>query len=304
MSAASSLAQMMKPAEDQNIAMCTIADFFTGGKQPDAFQAPHALQYFPESIKLNRSVDYATKKPLGGSHPIYQWVVGGERSLSFEAVFTAEVDEWKSPAQQAAGSSSTNSAEQIAQDVGDYLKNPLTAGAAALFGNKNYGMNHINVAAGVSWLMSKTYPSYAAHNGIVKPPPVLEIYLPNAGIATYIKGMELADVFYCIMTRCSVNYTSFFRSGAPRIAEVSMDFDETIQVGSQWGFVSKESFAYNDATLKIAQSILGGSYSPPEFTLKKVGGYVKRDTNWPPETKSAPAYQVSARPSFDPSATA
>src|SRR6185312_15890547 len=218
MSLVKSLAQMTQASEDQNIAMCTIANFVEPGSAPaNAFDKGLATQYFPESIKLSRSTDYATKKPIGGSHPIYQWIHGGERSLSFDVVFTAEVDEWKN--QQDTGLLA--SVESVGQAVGNYIKNPLTAAVSALRGKQDYGPNHVDVAAGVAWLMSKTYPSYS-RTGRASPPPKLELYLPNSGITTYVKGVALADTFFCIMTRCSVNYSSFFRSGAPRIAEVSM----------------------------------------------------------------------------------
>jgi len=275
MSLVKSLAQMTQAAEDTNVAMCSIANFIEPGADPnDPFDKAQAMQYFPESIKISRSTDYASKKPIGGSHPVYQWIHGGERTLSFDAVFTAEVDLWK---QEDTGLIA--SAEAVGQAVGNFLKNPLSAGAAALRGKPDYGPNHVDVAAGVSWLMSKTYPSYSK-TGRASPPPKLEIYLPNSGVATYIKGVQLADTFFCIMTRCSVNYTAFFRSGAPRIAEVSMDFDEIIQVGSQWGFVPRQSFAYNAATLKKANDL-----GIKAQTMKT--GYTKNDPNFPPKPRQA-----------------
>ena len=48
------------------------------------------LQYFPESISDSRSANYEAKDIPGSSHPIYQWVSSGERTLSFTAVFTQE----------------------------------------------------------------------------------------------------------------------------------------------------------------------------------------------------------------------
>src|SRR3990172_6961093 len=64
----------------------------TGGTPSDGFEDTRArLQYFPESLSDSRAVNYETKEIPGGSHPLYQWVAGGERQLSFTAVFTQEI---------------------------------------------------------------------------------------------------------------------------------------------------------------------------------------------------------------------
>lgn len=239
---------MTKPNEDTKIAQFSIYDYIEAGADPAlSFYAGLALQYYPESISVGRGVDYATKKPIGGSHPLYQWVHGSERTLSVDSIFTAEVDLWKGGAPDA-----ISDVEKLATSVSNFLKNPITAAINATRGSQtvDYGQNHVDVASAVAWLQSKTYPLYDKSKISVKPPPKLALYLPNSGIQTFIEGLPLDDTFFCVMTRCDVRYTAFFRSGAPRIAEVSLTFDEIVQVGQKWGFVSRDSFVYNKDVAK------------------------------------------------------
>lgn len=49
-----------------------------------------AFQYFPEKVQDSKGAEYAQKTIPGGSHPIYTFISGGERSISLEAIFTNE----------------------------------------------------------------------------------------------------------------------------------------------------------------------------------------------------------------------
>ncbi len=48
------------------------------------------FQFFPESLSDTQSAIYDTTQIPGGSHPIYQWVAGGARTITFTAQFTSE----------------------------------------------------------------------------------------------------------------------------------------------------------------------------------------------------------------------
>lgn len=246
MSLIKSLASVSKPSEDQNIAQLAIYDVVDAGSDPSKnLQNGMALQYFPESISFDRNAEYASKKPIGGSHPLYQWIHGSERTLSFDVVFTAEQDVWAQ-----GNPDPISSIEDMAQSVSNFLKNPVSSAInMARGGTTPPNKNHVDIPSALQWIQSKTYPLYQAGRS-VKPPPKLAIHIPNAGIQTYANGTILNDVFYGIMTRCSVKLVSFFKSGAPRIAEASLSFEEIVQIGKNWGFVSRDSFVYNQATQK------------------------------------------------------
>lgn len=48
------------------------------------------FQYFPETVTDSQPVDYEKVRVPGASHPLYQWVSGGPRVISFRAIFTSE----------------------------------------------------------------------------------------------------------------------------------------------------------------------------------------------------------------------
>lgn len=261
MSILKSLSSMVQPTEDTKSAEFSIFDVIEAG---DASQNLNgfSLQYYPESISMDRGVEYAAKHPIGGSHPLYQWIHGAERVLSFDTVFTAEVDLWKN-----SEATPVSTVEDIGNKIGSFLKNPLTSALSVGRSNDN-GKTTVDVASAVAWLMSKTYPLYDK-NKSVKPPPKLALYIPNSGIQTYINGIPIDDTFYCLMTRCSPKYVSFFRSGAPRIVEVGLSFVETVQVGNKWGFVSRDTFVYTSG--KNERNTSG--IKVPKIGYKKVANY-------------------------------
>ena len=48
------------------------------------------FQYFPESLSDSQPVNYQKIEIPGASHPLYQWINGGARTISFRATFTSE----------------------------------------------------------------------------------------------------------------------------------------------------------------------------------------------------------------------
>ena len=248
MSLIKSLSQMTKPSEDQNIAEFAIYDVVPAGTLGAGLANGLKLQYYPESISIDRATEYAKKHPIGGSHVLYQWIHGSERTLSIDAVFTAETDDW-----QINTPSPLSSVEQIANAVGNFAKNPISAGINILRGGgQPPNKNHVDVPSACLWLQSKTYPLYGSKSKSVQPPPKLALHMPNSAIKTFIGHQVLQDIFYCVMTRCSIKLTSFFKSGAPRIAEISLSFEEIIQIGNNWSYVSRDSFVYNQGSQAAA----------------------------------------------------
>jgi hypothetical protein len=187
-----------------------------------------AFQYYPETISDSRGVSYSTKDVIGGSHPIYQWTHGSERIISFSAIFATDYTHVTTVGN---GLSTVNSALDI-------LKNSVNAIGSALLGAK-VDPELVNVSAAISWLRSKTYPDYPKGQ-VMSAPPRLILYLPGSGISSYV-GPYHTDSIPCLIRSCNVEYEAFFNNGAPRIAVVSLEFAETIQVGQSWGFVSQSN---------------------------------------------------------------
>lgn len=184
------------------------------------------FQYYPETIHDNRGVNYTTKEFIGGSHPIYQWVHGSERTISFDCILTADYTK-----------NGDNGLGTIV-GVANVLKNPLSGAVRAiknLFGGTD--VNSLPIDQYIAWFRSKTYPKYNGTNP-VSPPPKMLLWLDGSGIVSSIGGY-LQDVIPVIMKSCNVTYNSFFRTGEPRMATVALEFAETIQIGDAWQSVNR-----------------------------------------------------------------
>ena len=49
------------------------------------------FQYWPETLQDTRQSEWNPRNIPGGSHPIYQWTHGGERTLTFTSVFATSI---------------------------------------------------------------------------------------------------------------------------------------------------------------------------------------------------------------------
>lgn len=177
-----------------------------------------AFQYFPERITDSKAANYASKDIPGGSHPIYTFVSGGERSLTFDAVFCND-------------------------DSGEGNPSGILGAAAALFGlgggsgssiKNNSRKDVVDINAAVNWLRAYTYPFYDGQ-GIAYPPPLAVLHLPGTGI---VSADGIKDSFVGIITTVSITYEAFHRSGRPRIVVASVEFREVVNVGPRWKFTN------------------------------------------------------------------
>lgn len=209
------------------------------------------FQYFPENIQDSKGVNYASKNIPGGSHPLYQFINGADRTISFTAIFTS--DENPAPAEV------LSALERGVQSAQSFLSQSVSP--------SNRGSKHtVPVNSAVIWLRSFMYPRFTNLSNTEKfsapkAPRVCRIYLPNSGIHGSTDAGQLAvDSINCIMTQCDVVYESFYRNGTQRITTVNLTFNETIQTGSSnWKFSDGASF---DRAWIQGSSIKGASVEP------------------------------------------
>jgi hypothetical protein len=278
MSVFSSVSSALGTKQDNRVSAVSLLEIAADGSlDTDSMQS---FQYFPETITDSRSVNWIEKNVVGGSHPIYQWTYGSARTIGFEAVFTNEIapTPFNLPPNSSVASSieslGTVAGSVAKNPLGTTLalakgSNPsyysvnipaaiawLRALTYPLYGppqsvstaNKRSAPRGQGTTASVTGL-SGSRPSGGptvgnssknAGNIIANAPPKLLLVMPNSGIASLAYG-NLVDSIPCIMTSCNVTYESFFRTGAPRIVTVSLEFAEIVQIGQKnWGFISRE----------------------------------------------------------------
>jgi hypothetical protein len=176
-----------------------------------------AFQYFPERISDSRSPNYSQKEIPGGSHPLYQFVSGGERTMAFDALFAND------------SSRQGNDAGGLIGGVLGFLGGGNEGGAIL-----NNGRNDVvDIAKAIDTLRSYTYPKYI--DQVSKPPPLITFYLPGSGL-TAQDGIR--DSIIGILTRCDVAYEAFHRDGTPRVVLVNLEIREVVQTQDAWTFAS------------------------------------------------------------------
>jgi hypothetical protein len=163
------------------------------------------LQYFPETLSDSHSPEWEPKMIPGGSHPLYNWVAGGERQISFTAYFTQE----------------------------RRLTNPLGGSAQGPFGPILTDKWSVDVMGAIAWLRQFTYPTYGS-DGQAHPPPRVRLVAPNALLGE-VKGTILA-----IMQSCDVEWLQWWPDGTPKEATASLTFAEVVQTATSVQFQGRK----------------------------------------------------------------
>jgi hypothetical protein len=202
----------------------------------DSNRTPLYFQYWPQSLTDDYQVEYAEHAIPGGSHPLYQWVGGRGRTLSFESVFTSELNLKRGGTFGLLGGlDGGSSAANIANSVANSLV-PST-------------IYTVDVAAALARLRSWMMPKYGAGGrlGETDPPKILTLVFPNTKLGG--KGGALSDSVTVILRSAPITYEAWFPDGSPRVATVALTFNEIVQTpsGSGQNSSTKVEFIGRDA---------------------------------------------------------
>jgi len=185
----------------QKRARLIIAPLDDNGKIDESLGGARMLQYFPESVETSRSANWQSKEIPGAPLPLYQWVSGGERTFSMEAVFTRDMS------------------GKIGEDVEEDKYN-------------------VDIDAAIAWLNVLSWNDYI-EMGDAGPtavaPPILFLHAEGTklgynSVASGALGANPEGV-YCILTEVGEARDNWFNDGTVRKATVSLSFAEVMQVG-------------------------------------------------------------------------
>lgn len=168
------------------------------------------FQYYPASISDTKAVNYSQKTIPGGSIPLYQWINGGERIISFTAMFSSDID---------------LSLESDAVGAGSLVDEVKSNGLED---------RNVDVKAALIWLRSFMLPMYLPSGTL--PPPKALLRLPGTGIglmggAFEGHSEERYDSVACVMSQCDIEIKALFPSGTIRLASVQLGFTQVAQLG-------------------------------------------------------------------------
>lgn len=199
---------------------------------PDGGEGGNAIafQYWPETIQDSRGSEWSPRNIPGGSHPIYQWTHGGERRLSFTAMFSTDtaVEEAVFAAIEALQSAPAGTIPASILEAND----PYELQALNPLSGLELGNRDVDLRAVIGWLRWYTYPYYDEESGwkAYEPAKCL-LVMPNTGI-----GYTGEDSILTVMTQCDITYEACFETGFPRLIEVALEFAEVVQSGARVQF--------------------------------------------------------------------
>ena len=152
-----------------------------------------AFQYWPASVQDTHPSGWKGRPIPGGSHPVREWDNGGDRQISFVAVF---------------GTDSSPPFETDLERSGVDL-----------------GGHDMDIRVGISWLRWFTAPHYGSdrQSQEAHPPPKALLVLPGMKL-----GHTGTDYVRVTVDQCDVTYMESFSNGVPKIAEVSLAFSESV----------------------------------------------------------------------------
>lgn len=176
------------------------------------------FQYFPESISDSKSVNWSPKEIPGGSLPLYQWISSGERTISFQAVFSTDID------------FSIEGSKSL-------LNASVTAARSTKTIKPEDESRNVDIRTAVMWLRRFMMPRYGGDVAtgalLTSAPRKLQLIMPGTGIG-WAGGAgntqhSTQHHITAIMTSCEVEWVQFFPSGFPRIATVQLSFAQVAQ---------------------------------------------------------------------------
>ena len=158
---------------------------------------PFAFQFFPDTINDEKNTGWSKRHVPGLSHPLYQWIKGGERVISFKSVFYREEN-----------------------GIPTNLINPARAKSISDKYNSD-------VAGAIAYLRRLQYPVGVSSTGIYEAPRILLLEFPRSYIAGDSSFVE------CVLTNVAAQWKGSFPDGTPKMAVVDLTFEEVIQDGNR-----------------------------------------------------------------------
>lgn len=198
----------------EDLAQVVIAPLDENGQIDAELGGAKVLQYWPDSVDESDSANWQEKSFPGLNRPIFQWINGGSRQIIFVVKLSRDMD------------------GEIGSEVEEDKHN-------------------IDIDAAIAWLHLLKANDYQAVSDmmVAVSPPVLFLsflgtqmgYNSNvdSALSSEFKKEKTSPDFdnrsttgvHCILVDVSVQRTNWFPSGRPRNAEVSLTFNESIQIG-------------------------------------------------------------------------
>lgn len=217
----------------------------------------------PASWQESKSVNWASQSVPGQSHPVKQWVNGGPRVVTFDALVTGDVN--KNEATDPLANlidSALNAVSDVASDFFNVTVPPL----GDLFTGDSGGVDAhpLNIAPILDYYRALTLPVITPDDQLQSSPPLLALYVGSTVHNTFTETKDTltknGEVW--ILSELNINTTKQLPNLSPMEAIVSFKLEQYIINSS-----SSESYAASpksSVTLPAINTPLG-SINPGDF---------------------------------------
>lgn len=181
----------------------------------------------PESYEDSKSANWTPQNVPGQSDPILQWVGSGPRTLSFEALVTADTSYYDNQQDYKKPGEESDPLKKTLSVIGDiasaFFKTPLPPSREPQTGNKG---NSLDISSYLNYYRSMLYPEYGAQysnnlaKSVTKSPPLLVLYSGNSINKLTISDKITTNTDVWVLTDLKIRITKQLPNLAPMEAQV------------------------------------------------------------------------------------
>jgi len=220
-------------AGDRNLgklARVTIAKVGPNGKiNTDSI---HPLRLNPESIEDEKTSNWVANQIPGQSNPIFQWVSGGPRVVSFDALVTKDTSDFLILKDNPLGKLKDKAFNAIGAIASNFLGVTVTASTFDALVGTDIGQDgtDLNIGGDLDYFRSLQYPTYEEGGRLATSPPIIVLYfgstLSQEGSDPPAHGIINAKTDLWILLDLKIKITKQLPNLAPMEAVVSFRFNQ------------------------------------------------------------------------------
>lgn len=222
-----------KPNDD-NLGLAMAGIFPVADDGSVQLEANGYFQLNPSSYDEQKSTNWVQQN-TPGNDPILQWVSGGPRTLSFEALVTKDHSGFAIAKKAGFAEKLLDKALDVVGDIASQYAGVNLPPLADLFGGATPGKgNDLSIAAELDYYRSLHYPEYSESGELISSPPLVVVLsgslLTSAEDITKITDMQSGGSYLpvWVVTNLGIRVTKQLPNLSPMEAIVSFNLMEYI----------------------------------------------------------------------------
>jgi hypothetical protein len=250
------------PGANTNLLRVALIRVTPDGKLDAASKALGKLLLNPESWEDDKTTNWVANSVPGQSDPLYQWVSGGPRIVSFDALVTNDTAEFLQPKDDPLAGLIDNAVNAVGSIASNFLGVNLPPVAdifAAINGVGGSAGEELSIENQLNYYRSLLYPKYA-QGRLESSPPLIVIYAGKTlgSLNTVPSDTVSPDHDLWVLTELRIRVTKQLPNLTPMEAVCSFRFNQypTASLGSNH-FLATDNTATAPAGGSIGQIVSG-----------------------------------------------